>query len=276
MEIFSGETEIRELQNLANIRNNIDLNAPISIIIQDIISPDLLADNEINVNLAKGVASYYNRNVILVNLDAITNQNYGCIANVIAPKVADYLADVILSLLQICRIDWNTLWIGGHGIGAHIAGLTSDRLPIKVKVCWGKLIFVIDIKFFVSNAISIWEKKKTALDPLGLLYDRGLAPGLRPCSCETVYAVYTSTALLGSRSQVGTINVYVNGAAVQPGCELFVVPLCSHIRAVLLDSVARQNPLNISSSAGSTFEFLNHEIPPGEYHLQTTGCLPFI
>lgn len=134
---FSGDSIVRTLTCLGDARLNIDPNAPLSIIVPAIIDNDLLVDDENIVNLARGVVNHYGRNVIIADISAFSTQNYGCIATLIAPKVAEYLAGVILALEQIGVVRCQDVWVGGHGVGAHIAGLTSERLPQKIKVCWG-------------------------------------------------------------------------------------------------------------------------------------------
>lgn len=116
------------------------------------------------------------------------------------------------------------------------------------------------------------------MDPAGPLYNEGLVPGVRPCSCGLVYALHTNGALLGIPQRVGTIDVYVNGGEVQPGCDTFAVPLCSHWRAISLDKAEMENPYKffVTSPLGQYELYDIDNTPPGVYNLETSGCYPYL
>lgn len=156
--VFSGESDILDLfvKDEKSIRKNLDLNAPTIIVIPAVITADLFVDSAFILDWLKLIGSTNNRNVILIDINGLANQNYGCIARILAPQIADYLAIVIQTLIHRCGVSQNDLWICGHSIGAHLAALTSERIPNKIPVCFG--IYIIYSSISLLDVLSIQFK----------------------------------------------------------------------------------------------------------------------
>lgn len=115
-------------------------------------------------------------------------------------------------------------------------------------------------------------------DPAGPLYNGHAAQKLKPNSCEIVYVVYTNAILFGIGQRCGTVNIYVNGAYVQPGCDFFKAPLCSHWRATFLDIARWENPNKFFvRRKKEKYPFMDYENTPcGDYSLETGKYWPYL
>lgn len=136
--IFSGESKPRffNLNDVNSIKQNFDLNAPISNIIPDYATEVHTASGTIH-KWAITVGKNYKSNVIIHDWSKLAFKNYACVVKNIVPKIADAVAKVINTLRKKYGIKRNKFVIGGLGVGAHIGGLASERLPQKLHVCLG-------------------------------------------------------------------------------------------------------------------------------------------
>lgn len=87
------------------------------------------------------VSASYQANMIVYDWSKLSFKDYKCVVKYIVPKVADYIAHVIHILHKKYGFKYNKYLIGGHGVGGHLTGLVSERLPRKLPICFG-IIFI--------------------------------------------------------------------------------------------------------------------------------------
>uniref|UniRef100_A0A182P7C7 Lipase domain-containing protein n=1 Tax=Anopheles epiroticus TaxID=199890 RepID=A0A182P7C7_9DIPT len=147
-------------------------------------------------------------NVIVVDWSACAmHWNYvravGCV-----PVVGQELGQLLDELQQHAGLVMETVYIVGHSLGAHIAGIAGKTVQK------GQLHTII------------------ALDPaLPLFSIRQQENRIGPQDAMYVEVIHTNGGLLGFLHPIGTADFYPNGGTHQPGCGLNVVGLCSHSRA---------------------------------------------
>lgn len=123
------------------------------------------------------------------------------------PQVADQLARFLNFLVSNGRTQWPRVFIAGHSLGAHIAGLTGKRTTGRVQVIW-------------------------ALDPAGPLF-RLDTPSERFAANDAVYTegIRTNAGDLGFLEPLAQADFYPNWGRAQPGCGIDVGGSCAHSRA---------------------------------------------
>uniref|UniRef100_A0A182YQD6 Lipase domain-containing protein n=1 Tax=Anopheles stephensi TaxID=30069 RepID=A0A182YQD6_ANOST len=147
-------------------------------------------------------------NVIVVDWSACSmHWNYvravGCV-----PVVGQSLAQLLDELQQHTGLAMESVYIVGHSLGAHVAGIAGKMIQT------GQLHTII------------------ALDPaLPLFSIRQPENRIGPQDAMYVEVIHTNGGLLGFLHPIGTADFYPNGGTHQPGCGLNVVGLCSHSRA---------------------------------------------
>ncbi|KAJ8730736.1 hypothetical protein PYW08_002149 [Mythimna loreyi] len=173
-------------------------------------------------------------NVALLNWDRLAAQTHDSIPHSYlswavpnALKLGADFADVLLNL-SASGLDLNKTHLVGHSLGAHVVGITGNRMAKKgVKLPW-----------------------ITGLDPAGIIFD-GKAPfeRLSPKSAGFVDVIHSDPNRYGSKKNMGTVDFWPNfrniGPVVQPGCDNKPHPsfspedLCSHHKCwqYLVDSM---------------------------------------
>ncbi|XP_065073523.1 pancreatic triacylglycerol lipase-like [Ochlerotatus camptorhynchus] len=169
-------------------------------------------------------------------------------------------------------LSFNNVYIVGHSLGGHTAGIAGKR------VTRGRLHSVI------------------ALDPALPLFSIN-APNERvaPTDANYVEVIHTNGGLLGFDLPIGQADFYPNGGRSQPGCGVDVAGTCAHSRAweFFAESV-RTNPSRFNSVRCANYDqILNNNcvssganrnmggepsnigIANGVYHLITNGASPF-
>uniref|UniRef100_A0A453YNN9 Lipase domain-containing protein n=1 Tax=Anopheles funestus TaxID=62324 RepID=A0A453YNN9_ANOFN len=148
-------------------------------------------------------------NVIVVDWSACSMYwNYvrsvGCV-----PAVGQSLGQLLDELHQHTGLVMENVYIIGHSLGAHIAGIAGKMVQN------GRLHTII------------------ALDPaLPLFSIRQQKNRIEHQDAMYVEVIHTNGGLLGFLHPIGTADFYPNGGSHQPGCGLdVVVGLCSHSRA---------------------------------------------
>uniref|UniRef100_A0A182JVV5 Lipase domain-containing protein n=1 Tax=Anopheles christyi TaxID=43041 RepID=A0A182JVV5_9DIPT len=147
-------------------------------------------------------------NVIVVDWSTCAmHWNYiravGCV-----PVVGRTLAQLLDELQQHTGMVMENVYIIGHSLGAHIAGISGKMVQN------GQLHTII------------------ALDPaLPLFSIRQQENRIGHQDAMYVEVIHTNGGLLGFLHPIGTADFYPNGGTHQPGCGLNVVGLCSHSRA---------------------------------------------
>uniref|UniRef100_A0A1Y9IV86 Lipase domain-containing protein n=1 Tax=Anopheles minimus TaxID=112268 RepID=A0A1Y9IV86_9DIPT len=147
-------------------------------------------------------------NVIVVDWSACSmHWNYvravGCV-----PDVGQSLALLLDALQKQMGLLMEDVYIIGHSLGAHIAGIAGKTIQS------GLLHTII------------------ALDPaLPLFSIRQQENRIGHQDAMYVEVIHTNGGLLGFLHPIGTADFYPNGGSHQPGCGFNVVGLCSHSRA---------------------------------------------
>lgn len=220
---------------------------------------------------ARVVSKSLDSNLVVVDWSELAFDNYGCLVHETVPAVADFLARSIYTLFDH-GVRPESIVFGGHGLGAHIGGLTADQIRPKPK----SIVGTIDNQFIINFSRRRSEWFVPAFDPAGPYYSTHAVPGLRPDSCKTVYVLHTNDALFGNANELGTVDVFANGGFFQPGCSP-VTSVCSHFRAVAYDIASRENEgeFFVTSSQGR-YDLVDLDIPKGRYVMKTGECDPFI
>ncbi|KAJ8721449.1 hypothetical protein PYW07_002224 [Mythimna separata] len=198
-----------------------------------------------------------------------------------ALKLGADFADVLLNL-SASGLDLNKTHLVGHSLGAHIVGITGNRMVTKgVRLPW-----------------------ITGLDPAGIIFD-GKMPfeRLNPYSAGFVDVIHSDPNRYGSNRELGTVDFwpnYRNGRpVVQPGCDNKSHPrfspedLCNHHKCwqFLIDSI--KNPGSVLGSHAKSFRVWKRytkperlatvlelgkyydDAVPGNYYFTTAASSPY-
>ncbi|XP_065573103.1 endothelial lipase-like isoform X2 [Artemia franciscana] len=142
------------------------------------------------------------------------------------PDVGYIVADFIRYLVQLQNVDFSSIHLIGHSLGAHVAGVASATVRSY------------NIPGVGFNNIS----RITALDPAVLLVsfkpeEKRLtsddAAFIDVIHSNGMYSRYYPS--LGMYASVGHADFYPNGGAIQPGCkkQYPILPIyCHHLRSV--------------------------------------------
>ncbi|XP_052890823.1 phospholipase A1 VesT1.02-like [Anopheles moucheti] len=203
----SDEGHLLELQNEESLlSSNFDPDRPTRIIVHG-------WRNNKNSPIAKSIRDTYllrwDYNVIVVDWSSCALQwNYvravGCV-----PVVGQSLGQLLDELQQHLGLVMENVYIIGHSLGAHIAGIAGKRIQN------GQLHTII------------------ALDPaLPLFSIRQQEHRICHQDSKYVEVIHTNGGLLGFLHPVGTADFYPNGGTHQPGCGSdYMIGICSHSRA---------------------------------------------
>uniref|UniRef100_A0AAG5CS31 Lipase domain-containing protein n=1 Tax=Anopheles atroparvus TaxID=41427 RepID=A0AAG5CS31_ANOAO len=124
-------------------------------------------------------------------------------------QVATSLAGFVDFLHNTTELDLGELYLIGHSLGAHLAGLSGKKLT-------------------TGRAGAIF-----GLDPAGPLFSsKDPSSRLASTDAEYVEVVHTNGGTLGMYDPIGTADFYPNGGKHQPGCLPWLFGMsCSHGRA---------------------------------------------
>ncbi|XP_058118094.1 phospholipase A1-like [Anopheles ziemanni] len=124
-------------------------------------------------------------------------------------QVAVSLAGFVDFLHNTTELDLGELYLIGHSLGAHLAGLSGKKLT-------------------TGRAGAIF-----GLDPAGPLFSsRDTSSRLANTDAEYVEVIHTNGGTLGMYDPIGTADFYPNGGKSQPGCLPWLFGMsCSHGRA---------------------------------------------
>ncbi|RWS01172.1 epithelial chloride channel protein-like protein, partial [Dinothrombium tinctorium] len=115
----------------------------------------------------------------------------------------------------------------GHGMGAHIAGMTARIFKIHSKR--------------VIKAI-------TGLDPVGRVFNDHKSLSLQCTDSRVVSVIHTNTAVYGSKHKICENDLYPNGGERQPDCEnVLERDICSHRKArqIYIEKLCDDEPKNV-------------------------------
>uniref|UniRef100_A0AAG5CU15 Lipase domain-containing protein n=1 Tax=Anopheles atroparvus TaxID=41427 RepID=A0AAG5CU15_ANOAO len=152
------------------------------------------------------------------------------------PVVGQSLALLLDELHRQRQLQLDSVYVVGHSLGAHIAGIAGKRVqhgPIHTIV---------------------------ALDPALPLFSMH-APENRISAQDARYVevMHTNGGLFGFLRPIGTADFYPNGGSHQPGCGLPVDWLCSHSRAweLFVESLLEPDENLLASRVDSLNEVQN-------------------
>ncbi|XP_053660985.1 phospholipase A1 VesT1.02-like [Anopheles marshallii] len=191
--------------------------------------------NDKNSPIAQSIRDTYllrwDYNVIVVDWDSCSMQwNYvravGCV-----PVVGQSLGQLLDELQQHMGLVMENVYIIGHSLGAHIAGIAGKQIQN------GQLHTII------------------ALDPaLPLFSIRQQDHRIAHQDAMYVEVIHTNGGMLGFLHPIGTADFYANGGTHQPGCRSdYVIGICSHARAweLFVESLLEPEEKLLASRADS-------------------------
>ncbi|XP_058065520.1 phospholipase A1 VesT1.02-like [Anopheles bellator] len=164
--------------------------------------------SEVNVAVRNAYLDRADVNVIVVdwgggaqNPNYITSRNHINAVGATVGRFVDFLN-------QSGGMSFNNVYVAGHSLGGHAAGIVGKR------VTRGRLNTVI------------------ALDPAFPLFSIN-DPGNRVASGDANYVevIHTNGGLLGFDLPIGQADFYPNGGRSQPGCGVDLAGTCAHSRA---------------------------------------------
>lgn len=115
--------------------------------------------------------------------------------------VGTIIAEFILNLYNIAKIDLDDVHILGHSLGAHVAGVAGETIYQRTGNKIGRI---------------------TGLDAAKPLYEGFIVTARKKLSkgdAKMVDVIHTDAGRFGCEKNLGTVDFFPNGgAAVQPGC----------------------------------------------------------
>ncbi|XP_075977136.1 lipase member I-like [Anticarsia gemmatalis] len=136
----------------------------------------------------------------IINLEYFRSSTY---VRFMGELLGSFLGDLVKN-----GQDPSKIYIVGHSLGSHIAGVAGK----KVHELTGQLLGRI-----------------TALDPAGPCFSNVSASGrLDRTDAEYVDVIHSNAGMLGIKEPVGHKDFYPNGGSSQPGCY---ISFCDHSRA---------------------------------------------
>ncbi|GJQ74719.1 hypothetical protein Trydic_g21570 [Trypoxylus dichotomus] len=191
-------------------------------------------------------------NVIIFSWDKYTYLPYDY-ATPLSRDLGYHLAEYIIYLMNVIKLDLDKTHFIGHSMGSHIAGFAGKALLKKL----GRRI-----------------SRISSLDLAGPGFNLN-PPHLRlhKDDADFVDGIHTNSFVLGYRYDYGTADFYVDGGIFQPGCEsvaesfqkpvtcasLYTLLFCSHRRSRLIwiESINNDTMIAINNKTGD-------KVPIGE------------
>ncbi|XP_052846958.1 lipase member H isoform X2 [Drosophila gunungcola] len=150
-------------------------------------------------------------NILVADWGPAANLDYAT-SRLAVQKVARVLANSLQEFLQRHGINFDSVHVIGHSLGAHVAGRIGR---------------------YFNGTLS----RVTGLDPALPLFSSRSDDSLHPNAAQFVDVIHTDYPLFGDIRPRGNVDFYPNfGQAPQPGCEnvdFIAANSCSHNRAVL-------------------------------------------
>ncbi|CAH1407444.1 unnamed protein product [Nezara viridula] len=227
-------------------------------------------NSNINVLLKGNYLANYSYNIIIADWSGAGSMNpvYPA-ARSMVPIVANQVAMLIDSLYVQFHLKPENLHLIGHSLGAHIAGVTGQKIQ--------------------SGNIG----RVTGLDPAGPLFKVD-KPEERISNSSALFVdvIHTSGLLLGTTYQMGHADFFPNGGNwMQPGCWVDVNGGCSHARSYLYFAESINYPFGYQSTPCSdwkdyvenkcedeetiTMGAFAPKLARGSYYLKTNSEPPF-
>ncbi|XP_058122859.1 phospholipase A1-like [Anopheles ziemanni] len=224
------------------------------------------SESEVIGPLAKALLEQDNKNVIAVDWEKGASTLLYPVARYRVPKVADVVAALIDNLVSGYGLDINRVGIIGHSLGAHIAGITAQRVRS------GKIAYIVGL----DPASPLFRVKKP---------DERLSPD----DAKYVEIIHTNGKALGFYANIGQADFYPNGGVTQPGCGISFT--CSHARAVdfFKESLKNRNYYagrcddltNLGPNCSTSRTAIGGLVwrsskPSGVYYMSTASIAPFL
>ncbi|GLG95242.1 Phospholipase A1 1 [Gryllus bimaculatus] len=191
-----------QIIQLNNVPSNFDASKPTRFVIHGWNSAASHMDHIRQAYIATG--SGYN--VILVDWSGKASAIYSS-ARSSALEVGKYVAEVVNNLISLKGLNLNTLYIIGHSLGAHAAGVAGYNLNSKLA-------------------------RVVGLDAAAPLFGSTSLPNrLDATDAQFVEAIHTNGGLLGWEDPLADADFFPNGGSSQTGCGLDVGGSCSHSRS---------------------------------------------
>ncbi|XP_062555876.1 pancreatic triacylglycerol lipase-like [Armigeres subalbatus] len=183
------------------------------------------------INIRDSYLSVGEFNVITVDwgLGAKTI-NYITARNLVGP-VGNVTSRLIDTLLQSTDILRKQIYVIGHSLGAHIAGVVGKHQHGQLNTIVG-------------------------LDPAGPLFSVGNSDILMRADAQYVETLCTNAGLLGFYKPLGDANFYPNGGHSQPGCGVDLIGWCAHARSWIYFAESVTNSLGFQATKCVSFEAL--------------------
>ncbi|XP_053691228.1 phospholipase A1-like [Sabethes cyaneus] len=161
-----------------------------------------------SVNICDTYLIGWDFNVIVVDWSKCANRlNYITAASCVK-AVGKLLARMLESLYTYKGLSLDDVYLIGHSLGAHVAGIAGKSLKR------GNLSTIV------------------ALDPaLPLFSLQDVENRVDIDDAAYVQVIHTNGGFLGFLDPIGMADFYPNGGATQPGCGLNFAGICAHSRA---------------------------------------------
>ncbi|XP_065073636.1 pancreatic triacylglycerol lipase-like [Ochlerotatus camptorhynchus] len=116
------------------------------------------------------------------------------------------ISNMIDTLVNGAGISLDTIYVIGHSLGGHVAGVVGKHQNGRINSIIG-------------------------LDPAGPLFSADNDDVLSEKDAQYVETVFTNAGQLGFYGSLGGANFYANGGSSQPGCGFDLFGSCAHARA---------------------------------------------
>nr|XP_019552886.2 phospholipase A1-like [Aedes albopictus] len=165
-------------------------------------------DSPLNVNIRKTYLKRWNYNVIVVDWSSCAARwNYVAVAFCVN-EVGKTVGLMLLSLNKSKGLALEDVYVIGHSLGAHVAGISGKT------VGRGRISTIMALDPALP-LIGFWDKSKR------------VAKG----DAQYVEVIHTNGGYLGYLEPIGTADFYPNGGVAQPGCGFNFGGICAHSRS---------------------------------------------
>lgn len=226
-------------------------------------------DNGLNGHIGTAGRKAYlangNFNVISVDWSAGADTPNYFKSRSLVPQTGQFLGKFIDFLSESTATKTSDLYLVGHSLGAHIAGIAGKHTKDRISTIFG-------------------------LDPAGPMFFT-FQEKERLDVTDARYVEVIHTSYQGFGKAIGYADFYLNGGKVQPGCNILMN--CSHMRSIAYweESINSKTgfygvPLEDSSFVDDSYDVLRDAVKMGgepsnmgkargSYKLETNECSPY-
>ncbi|XP_072391902.1 phospholipase A1-like [Diabrotica undecimpunctata] len=211
---------------------------------------------------------YPNSSVITIDWSGPASQPYS-ISSINTYDVGNFMADMILDLINKHNVDIKKFLLVGHSLGGQACGFAGKKLQSV-----GKIL-----------------PRIIGLDPAGPLFSiRPKDKRLNPTDAEVVEVIHSDGGRFGFDNPCGTIDFFPNGGKWQPGCQKIDLlditsvadPVtCDHQRSHEYFTEAILNPGDFLATKCTQYTLLfkkcdeNYKVPLGDLTTTLKGNFYF-